>query len=79
MISGKEWIWIKELCKSIFIYPDELKTKELYAKENERYLFPNIYNRNDFNMERNGKIVGLPNDNITLNDNKPYLKTKQEK
>ena len=30
-------------------------------------------------MERNGKIVGLPNDNITLNDNKPYLKNKTRK
>ena len=69
----------KNYAKVFFIYPDELKTKELYAKENERYLFPNIYNRNDFNMERNGKIVGLPNDNITLNDNKPYLKNKTRK
>lgn len=69
----------KNYAKVFFIYPDEFKTKELYAKENERYLFPNIYNRNDFNMERNGKIVGLPNDNITLNDNKPYLKNKTRK
>lgn len=69
----------KNYAKVFFIYPDEFKTKELYAKENERYLFPNIYNRNDFNMERNGEIVGLPNDNITLNDNKPYLKNKTRK
>lgn len=47
-----------------------------FEKEGKRYLIPNIYNKNDYNIEQNGEIYGLPNDNMSLNSKKPYLKNK---
>ena len=47
-----------------------------FEKEGKRYLIPNIYNKNDYNVEQNGEIYGLPNDNISLNSKKPYLENK---
>ncbi len=32
------------------------------------YLYPNIYNKNDFNVIIDGKNYGLPNDNMQLNE-----------
>lgn len=59
--------------KIFFYYPDEFK------KEGQRYFIPNIYNNNDFNANLNGKIYGLPNDNMGLNSKKPYLENKTRK
>lgn len=52
---------------------------ELYMKESDRYLIPNIYNCNDYNQLIDGKIYGLPNDNMGLNAKKPYLENKTRK
>lgn len=49
---------------------------EEFEKEGKRYLIPNIYNKNDYNVEQNGEIYGLPNDNMSLNSKKPYLENK---
>ncbi|HGH0460658.1 TPA: CRISPR-associated protein Cse4, partial [Clostridioides difficile] len=49
---------------------------ELYNDENQKYLYPNIYNKNDFNVIIDGKNYGLPNDNMQLNEKKPFLKLK---
>lgn len=45
---------------------------ELYNDENQKYLYPNIYNKNDFNVIIDGKNYGLPNDNMQLNEKKPF-------
>lgn len=54
-------------------------SRELYEKEGRRYLIPNIFNSNAFNIKINGEIIGLPNDNIGLNAKKPYLENKSRK
>ena len=52
---------------------------EDYQAEGKRYLIPNIYNSADYNVNINGKIYGLPNDNMGLNSKKPYLENKTRK
>ncbi|WP_415297285.1 type I-B CRISPR-associated protein Cas8b/Csh1 [Clostridium perfringens] len=47
-----------------------------FYKEGKRYLIPNIYNNNDYNLETKENILGLPNDNMGLNSKKPYLENK---
>lgn len=66
--SGKNYL------KIFFYYPEED-----YEKEGERYLIPNIYNSNDFNVILNDKTYGVPNDNMGLNSKKPYLENKTRK
>ncbi|HCW52771.1 MAG TPA: type I-B CRISPR-associated protein Cas8b/Csh1 [Clostridium sp.] len=67
-IRGKDYL------KIFFEYPiDE------YKREGRRYLVPNIYNSNDYNVEVNNKIFGLPSDNMGLNAKKPYLENKSRK
>ena len=50
-----------------------------YIREGERYFIPNIYNSNDFNLKINNEILGLPNNNMTMNSDKPYLQNKSRK
>lgn len=52
---------------------------EEYKREGKRYLIPNIYNNNDFNINSGNEIYGLPNDNMGLNAKKPYLENKTRK
>lgn len=52
---------------------------EQYEKEEKRYLLPNIYNKNDYNVEVQGETLGLPNDNLGMNAKKPYLAMKTRK
>ena len=63
----------KDYLKIFFILEDKNATKQLYEKEGKRYLLPNIFNSNDFNVEVDGEIWGLPNDNINMNGKKPFL------
>ena len=67
-ISGKDYL------KIFFEYPIED-----YKREGTRYLIPNIYNNNDFNINIGEEILGLPNDNMGLNSKKPYLENKTRK
>lgn len=69
----------KEYIKLFFIYPDDEKTKKMYENERLRYLLPNIYNSNEFNILVNGELMGLPNDNMGMNAKKPYLANKNRK
>ncbi len=46
---------------------------EIYKQENERYIIPKIYNKNDYNVLIKDKVLGLSNDNMGLNSKKPYL------
>ena len=59
----------------IFFEEDE----QIYEKENNRYILPNIYNKNEYNVNIEGDIYGIPDNNITMNDNKPFLFIKTRK
>lgn len=50
-ITGKDYL------KIFFEFP-----REMYEKEGNRYLTPNIFNKNNFNIKINEEIIGLPND-----------------
>lgn len=63
----------KDYLKLFFVLEDEEETKAIYRRESKRYLLPNIYNNNDFNQVADGRIYGLPNDNMGMNSKKPYL------
>lgn len=53
--------------------------KDTYIKEEKRYVVTKIYNKNDYNIEINNNIYGLPGNNLGLNSKKPYLKHKTRK
>lgn len=55
------------------------KNKELFIQEDNRYIFPSIYNNNDYNVEVNGKIQGIPDNNMGMNAKKPFLAIKTRK
>ncbi len=63
----------KDYLKIFFIFPDKEKTEKIYQQEGNRYLLPNIYNNNKYNEKIGNEIYGLPNNNLQLNDKKPYL------
>lgn len=44
-----------------------------YKREHDRYLIPRIFNKNDFNINIDGRVLGLSNHNITMNYKKPFL------
>lgn len=69
----------KGYLKVFFILPDRQETRKQFIKEGQRYLIPNIYNSSDYNVEVNGCIYGLPNDNMGMNSKKPYLENKTRK
>ena len=58
---------------------DNKKNKELFIQEDNRYIFPSIYNSNDYNVEVNGKIQGIPDNNMGMNAKKPFLSIKTRK
>ena len=72
-ISGKDYL------KLFFIYKNERETKEIFEKENKRYMIPNIYNNNDYNIKIVDEIFGLPSNNMGLNAKKPFLENKTRK
>lgn len=65
LLSGKNYL-------KIFFEGDE----ELYIKEEQRYVMTKIFNKNDYNLELEEKILGLSNDNLGLNSKKPYMENK---
>lgn len=79
--------WVKE---NIFSLPYEIVGKDYLKifflcedadieKEDKRYILPNIFNKNDFNIILDETIYGLPNENMGLNSKKPYLENKNRK
>lgn len=64
----KEVIEGKGYLKIFFEYPNED-----YINEGKRYLIPNIFNKNDFTELVDDTIYGLPDNNISMNDKKPYV------
>lgn len=69
----------KDYLKLFFVFPERQKTFDLYKKEGNRYLLPNIYNNNESIVDVEGKSYGLPNDNMGMNSKKPYLENKSRK
>jgi hypothetical protein len=67
-ITGKDYLKIFFRCNGVSI-----------KQEGKRYILPNIYNKNDYNIKINGEIYGLPNENMGLNSKKPYLESKNRK
>lgn len=51
----------------------------LYEKEGRRYFLPNIYNSNDYNIEIENVVYGLPDNNLGMNAKKPLLSVKTRK
>lgn len=69
----------KDYIKIFFVLDNWEETQALYQCEGSRYLYPNIFNNNDFNEVESGNILGLPNDNMGMNAKKPYLANKTRK
>lgn len=69
----------KNYVKVFFIFPDTKKTLDYYKKESERYLLPNLYNSNDYNIVDQNIIWGLSNNNMGMNSKKPFLENKTRK
>ncbi|NGT54138.1 type I-B CRISPR-associated protein Cas8b/Csh1 [Clostridium perfringens] len=61
----------KNYLKIFFLF-----NEEDFYREGKRFLIPNVYNKNDYNLETKDHILGLPNDNMGLNSKKPYLENK---
>lgn len=59
----------------VFFEDDE----QIYINEDKRYVMTKIFNKNDYNIEIDGEILGLPNDNLNLNSKKPYMENKTRK
>lgn len=72
-ITGKDYL------KLFFVYQNESKTKQIYENENKRYMIPNIFNNNDYNIEIGETVLGLPSNNMGLNAKKPFLENKTRK
>lgn len=62
--------------KIFFMDNEDLKKYEL---EYTRYILPNIFNKNNYNVLLNDKIFGLSNNNMGMNSKKPYLEQKTTK
>ncbi len=69
----------KDYFKIFFVYEDEEKTKKAYQREQDRYLLTNLFNKNKYNIEVNGKTFGVSDDNLGINDKKPYLENLSRK
>lgn len=50
-----------------------------YEKEGKRYFIPNIYNSNDYNTRIEDKVWGIPDNNLNMNNKKPFLSIKTRK
>lgn len=50
-----------------------------YEREGRRYFLPNIYNSNDYNIEIENVVYGLPDNNLGMNAKKPFLSMKSRK
>ncbi len=79
--------WIKNNYKKIEVVDEKQyvkiffkQNKGMYIEEGKRYIIPNVYNDNDYNVNIDTDTVyGMPNNNIGLNSKKIYLKNKTRK
>lgn len=68
--------YVKLFIESDINEDDDIKN---YIKESNRYIDLKIFNCNDYNKTVKGKIYGLSNENMVLNNKKPYLELKSTK
>ncbi len=55
------------------------KDEDAYKQESSIYIALKIYNKNKYSLEANDVVYGLSNDNMGLNDKKPFLEQKTKK
>lgn len=67
--------WEKKDYLKLFFEAD----KSEYEREGRRYFLPNIYNCNDYNIEIEQVVYGLPDNNLGMNAKKPFLSIKSRK
>lgn len=83
ILSGKAWEDVdkekKDYLKLFFVLPDKEETEKVYKREHERYLIPNLYNNNEYNVTVGGEVLGLPDNNMGMNSKKPFLANKTRK
>lgn len=83
MLKENNWDGIdlnkKDYIKLFFVFSDKEETKKYYEKENRRYIIPKLYNNNKFNITLEDGIFGLSNNNMNMNEKKPYLENKTRK
>lgn len=66
----------RDYLKIFFLFSDVESMVKTYIQEGNRYLIPNIYNNNDYNLVSDNIIFGVPNNNMGLNSKKIYLEHK---
>ncbi|MBN7771878.1 type I-B CRISPR-associated protein Cas8b/Csh1 [Clostridium aminobutyricum] len=78
--------WVKEHLSHLDVENDKTHVKlfflydiKEYQAESEKYIQTNIYLKDKYNRLVNGKLFGVPNDNLALNDSKPYTEQKSRK
>ncbi len=67
-VTGKDYLKIFFICEEVD-----------FEKEGKRYVIPNIFNKNEYNIKVGEDILGLPNENLGLNSKKPFLENKSRK
>ena len=67
-VTGKDYLKIFFICEEVD-----------FEKEGKRYVIPNIFNKNEYNIKVGEDILGLPNENLGLNSRSLFLKTKAVK
>lgn len=67
-VNGKDYLKIFFICEGTD-----------FENEGRRYIVPNIFNKNQYNIKDKEEILGLPNENMGLNSKKPYLENKNRK
>lgn len=77
----------KEYLKIFFevfeVNEEDNKNRELFIQEDNRYIYPNIYNKSEYIINVKKKVYedtyGLPYYGINMNRKKPFLKIKTRK
>lgn len=80
---NKKWLiqHVFELEKVDYSQKEYLKVffvddNDIFINEGNRYLQTKIFNSNVYNIYQDNTVYGVPNDNMQLNDKKPFLKNK---
>ena len=69
----------KHIYTKVFFCTKDSDCIDLYENESNRYFYPKIFNNNQYCEIKDGKIYGLPNNNMGMNPKKPFLKQKGKK
>ncbi|HBF1820629.1 TPA: hypothetical protein KNT04_002608 [Clostridioides difficile] len=82
-------VWIKnnliDISKELLLGPEVYikiffeEDRDEYKLENEKYLILNVFNSNEYCNIIDNEILGVPNNNLTLNSKKPFLLNRTRK